>query len=521
MGKATPLKASYRFWAAAIVLLAFGLRLLDASHRSLWFDEAIEYLTASTSLAHLPAAIISLNYQPPLFSFLLHGWLLAGIHPLWLRYLPLILSLFTLLGMMQLTRVVASRRAALLAGLITAVLPTDLYYAQDLGEYSLLVCCLTWSLFFLYLACDHNRWRDWLLWMLFSLLAVYAHYGAAIVVAPLALLTLGGHGWQRRWTAVRRQLAVMGLALMVSWPLFVYFLPFQIRRVSETAFAYTLAAPLHEARLLASGVADALAYQLIGWPISAVPRWTVSLTLGVAVLLWLWRGRRVEKRPFIWFLAVYLFYFLLVRQGLYLGFGMRYGLIFTPFFILIAALLLAELWLAKKAVAAALLGLLLALSLYATPHPTLSQLFRRAPAWSPTEQMEPVFRYWRQQARPEQPTFVYYGAVPAFRYYLQYYQMELPAFQPSPYVECTAVLRTPTCQTYNLFYSRWVRSLTAEEQVADLAQTMGGAPEQFWLIFAHVHQGEDEALVTLLQSRYQIEDHFRSHGADVYLFTRK
>jgi hypothetical protein len=63
----------------AVLWLAFGLRMLDVTVRSLWYDEAVEYLTASVPLGSLAEAVVTANYQPPLYSYLLHLWLGVSI----------------------------------------------------------------------------------------------------------------------------------------------------------------------------------------------------------------------------------------------------------------------------------------------------------------------------------------------------------------------------------------------------------------------------------------------------------
>jgi hypothetical protein len=76
-------KWPYILWVIFILLLAYGLRVLDIAHRSLWFDEAVEALTANSPFLLLPEAVISWNYQPPLTAYVLHIWSQISIHPLW------------------------------------------------------------------------------------------------------------------------------------------------------------------------------------------------------------------------------------------------------------------------------------------------------------------------------------------------------------------------------------------------------------------------------------------------------
>ncbi|MCP4357610.1 MAG: hypothetical protein GY796_06300 [Chloroflexi bacterium] len=365
---------AFSLLTAPILLLAYSLRLLNITKRSLWFDEAVEYLTAATPLRQLPQAVIASNYQPPLHSYLLHAWLQISIQPLWLRYLAVLISMFTLVGVMKLAFIIFGVRAALIAGLITAVMPTEIYYAQDVGEYSLLVSALTWSLYFLYRAMQlRNRWLYWGLWVFFSVTAVYTHYGAAIVVIPLALVTLAVNLRPRRRKALRQQISVVLVSGLLTLPLLLYFLPAQFRRVSDNVLAYPVRPLSQEARLFLQGIGDTFLYNLIGWPISEIPKSLGLIFLIVIGLLALLTIGNKSKRIYGWFLAIYIVYFFTVRAGLYAGFGLRYALIFTPLFILITTSVIEQLWQRRLAgVAIVLLSLIVAVELYALPNPSMS-----------------------------------------------------------------------------------------------------------------------------------------------------
>ena len=212
----------YLMFVVLILLSAYGFRIWGTTARSLWFDEAVEYLSASVPFKQLPEAVIASNYQPPLFTYLLHGWIKMSIAPIWLRYLPTIFSLMTLVGIMNWTRLVLGARMALWAGGIIAVMPTEIYYSQDVGEYTLMICLITYTLYFLDRARRKDRWRDWTLWATFSVAAVYSHYGTAIVIGSASFLVLLESLLQLKTKALQRQLATGLTASIAAVPLFVY-----------------------------------------------------------------------------------------------------------------------------------------------------------------------------------------------------------------------------------------------------------------------------------------------------------
>lgn len=510
----------YSLWIALILILAYGLRVLDTAHRSLWFDEAVETLTANSPFLLLPKAVVRWNYQPPLTAYVLHIWSQISIHPLWLRYLPLVFSMFAIVGIIMLTRIVVGRRASLVAGLITAIMPTEIYYAQDVGEYSLLVCFVTWSLFFLYLAYENNHWRNWILWGMFCVLAMYVQYGAAIFFAPLALITIIYHIWFKRWQAVKRQALILIGIFIAILPLLIYFLPKQSRRVDDTVFASSFAGFYLEGKHYLEGFGHIFTFNLIGWPFSPISKWIGLVILIVIAVLLLIFFQRIKKRPFLWLIAVYSFYFVLVRLGLYPVFGSRQSLFFTPFLILVIALVFDQLWQRKLHVLAILfVGILISVEIYSSPQATLSLVLRDSPPWSPVEEIDDPFEYWHNRYQAHQTTFVNYGAVPAFRYYLLANGLDV---ETKNILEetCSLEQRSLICEKYNLFYGTWTRSLPNDEEVESMLKQMGGSSEQFWLFFSHTPVEEQEEILFYLQKQYQIIDKYTGEGAAVFLLSQ-
>lgn len=515
----------YASSAVVILLVAFGIRVLDVATRSLWFDEAVEFLSASVPFRLLPEAVIAGNYQPPLNSYLLHLWIQISIEPIWVRLLAIFISLFTIVGLMGWAKTLFGSRGALTAGILIALMPTEVYYAQDVGEYALLVCTLTWALFFLHLAHESARWRYWILWALLSAASVYSHYGAIVVVVPTAGLTLLENVWRKRRSAVVRQLALIGVGTFVALPLVVYFLPAQIDRAPGGPVALRALSLMGEIERFARSIGDTFSYNLVGWPLSDIPQLLAVVALGAIGLLAIFSVGRTPKRLFAWFLAAFGFYFILVRTGFYVGsFGLRYGLVFTPLLIMAIVGVTESLWInGHKWLPLALLCLVVGVEVYALPNPTISQRVRGQPSWMPMEQMQNAFAHWQHHRGPQESTFVYYGAVPAFRYYLRVYGIDAgdEDVNLSPYVECSAQQATQVCVENRLFFSPWVRHLSLEDKAKNMEDVLGGMPERLWLIFSHIHGDEDVEILTRLEAQYRIEKSLREVNAAAYLLVRR
>ncbi len=121
-----------------MVALACVARLYQITYPVLWMDEAY-----SVRLANMPLAQIMLHtlrdVHPPLYYILLHYWIAVFGDSLWSVRLPsaVLGSLSVAVAMMIAARI-ANRRAALLVGVLFALLPIGVRYSQETRMYALL-----------------------------------------------------------------------------------------------------------------------------------------------------------------------------------------------------------------------------------------------------------------------------------------------------------------------------------------------------------------------------------------------
>ncbi|MCP4357609.1 MAG: hypothetical protein GY796_06295 [Chloroflexi bacterium] len=145
---------------------------------------------------------------------------------------------------------------------------------------------------------------------------------------------------------------------------------------------------------------------------------------------------------------------------------------------------------------------------------------RNTVTWSPLEQLDGAITYWHDKRQPDEATFVYYGAVPAFRYYLRVHGLDTQPYSYSQsFVQCRET-RDKICQEFNLYFSPWVRKLSTEEKVENLYEILGGQPPKVWLIFSHVHGDEEKEMMTLLQQQYELADSFVQDNGSAYLLIK-
>jgi hypothetical protein len=226
----------------ALVMAAAAVRLSTLGLQSLWFDEAFTPVhvfraSLSATLSHVGKT----ENTPPLWYLL--EWAViqvAGNGAVALRSLSALAGIATVPVTWGIANQLAGRRAAIIAGALTAASPLFVWYSQEARAYALFVffCALAmWCC----VRADAVPSRKWLAaFAVSSALALLSHYFAVFLVVPMALwlmrrrerlltaglagalivitgaaliplaLTQGGHGaqWIGQWALASRIEAV-------------------------------------------------------------------------------------------------------------------------------------------------------------------------------------------------------------------------------------------------------------------------------------------------------------------------
>jgi uncharacterized membrane protein len=509
-----------------IGLLALIIRLWDLGARSIWLDEAVEYWTASVPLRSIPETV-TLTFQPPLYSFLLHIWLFFGASDRWLRLLSVVLSLLALLGLFLLARKLIGLRGALIASALFAVMPTSVRYAQDVGEYALLETTLIWALLFLVLALAEGHLLSWLLFGIAASASVYSHYGAIIPLLGIGIILLV-HALRKRDTKTIAGLAsATAVSFLLCLPLFLYFLPSQRVRIGNVSLALPFRGIPNEASILLDAARDALGFPIIGWPFTQLKEiytW-IGLAIFVALACFVLMSRMHSRLnlPIIWLLAAFSSYYIFVRTGLYSygSFGFRYVLILTPLIILVIAVIIEHFFLRDKHYLAYLLFVItISLELYSLPNKSISDLTRDDPVWPEAEDISPIMAYWSNHSHPSDITYVYYGASPAFRYYFTRFDID-SKIAPNWYFECMAGFNDVNCRDNGIYYGEWYRDESVENIRVSIERTLPHNPENLWLIFSHKFFDDEARTLMALDEAYQVLDQFSAQNASIFRLVRR
>lgn len=311
-----------RWLLAGILILALLLRLREAARTPFWFDELFTLWFARHSLPQM-VHLLGQDIHPPLFTFLVAFWrFVGGENPLWLKTLPLIVGLATVLVTYAMTRDIFGRKPALAAAGVLALHPVHIYFSQELRAYGLLALAVSLSGWAAWSWLQRGRTRDAVGWILAAALTLYTHYLGAVTLALIWLfVAVALRRTPRRilhWTGI--QLGVVALLAPI--------LPMLFRQLRIAQHSWLPPATWPELADLARKIAFSASY--------LVP------VLAVLSVLPLFRARSRDGALFVGWVAIstILLTFVLTLNGAHLFVG-RYMYYLLPFW---CALIAGGLW---------------------------------------------------------------------------------------------------------------------------------------------------------------------------------
>ena len=330
-----------------ILLLGLGLRLYRLDAQSLWNDEGSSVAVAQRDLVTI-ARDAARDIHPPLYYWLLSGWLrLVGTGEAAVRSLSALLGLVLVALTYALGSLLAGRWAGLVAALLAATNPFQVYYSQETRMYMLLAvlsalafyAALRWATSEL-----GEKGYGWsVLYVLVSVAGLYSHYAFSMVLLAvnLVILLYIGLRWKAQsWTWLTRPwwrwpgrwLALQALVAL----LFVPWLPTAYRQLTiwpRPTETYDLVAALSQiCQLFTTG--------------PAAPPWKETGWVLLVLLLSFYPSRRSGRLPNL-IAYITLVVWLVVPIALILGLGLfkdaylKFLLIASPAFCLLAGRLAA------------------------------------------------------------------------------------------------------------------------------------------------------------------------------------
>lgn len=223
---------TWRWALAAILLLAFVLRLYRLGTQSLWYDETVSAHLASKDVPDLIAHTAG-DIHPPGYYLLLHAWTrLAGSSDFALAVPSLFFGLLLVALACWLGARIFGPRAGLLAAFLVAISSYNVWYSQEVRMYTLgavLGMGALGAVVSLWDAAPDARpaWSWLAVYALCGALGLWALYYFAFLLVALNLMVgvwwlanrrRAGWGWLGRWALA--QVAVLLLYapwLPVAW----------------------------------------------------------------------------------------------------------------------------------------------------------------------------------------------------------------------------------------------------------------------------------------------------------------
>jgi uncharacterized membrane protein len=170
-------------WLLSILTLATLVRFYHLTAAAIRGDEGSSLLLSQYSLAGIWEHAAH-GVHPPLYFMLLHGWVnLFGDGIFSIRSLSALPGIVTVGLSVWLVDLLATRRAALLAGVLLALLPTAVHYSQQVRMYSWLglwLIAATIALMYWIKRPQHTRYL--VIYTLLMSAAFYTHYFTAFCV---------------------------------------------------------------------------------------------------------------------------------------------------------------------------------------------------------------------------------------------------------------------------------------------------------------------------------------------------
>jgi 4-amino-4-deoxy-L-arabinose transferase-like glycosyltransferase len=184
--------------ALVIIALGFGVRLYRLDAQSFWYDEAYSAEVSKKAPGRIFAGDFGDNH-PPFHSLALHYWGYIGESDFLLRFFSTLAGTLGIAAIYTLGRHLFDYRVGLLAAGLTAILPYQVFYSQEVRLYSTLFLATTLLLITYRQAVAGNTRRWWLAYTICAIWGMYVQYWIGFTVLALHLHLLLNPRTRRQW----------------------------------------------------------------------------------------------------------------------------------------------------------------------------------------------------------------------------------------------------------------------------------------------------------------------------------
>lgn len=176
------------FIILSFCFFAFML-LFNLTHSSLWGDEWAEYYFSQNAIktGELYNKVIS-TFQPPLYNFLMHFWLMIGKSILWFRGFNVVVGMLSAFFLFKSISKFYGKNIACFSLVALSMTYQWVYCMQEAAEYALMLGCLFGVIWFYIDSIDNFNYKNMTGFILFNIAALYSQYGAVFIAAPFLVL---------------------------------------------------------------------------------------------------------------------------------------------------------------------------------------------------------------------------------------------------------------------------------------------------------------------------------------------
>ncbi|KAA3647914.1 MAG: phospholipid carrier-dependent glycosyltransferase [Chloroflexi bacterium] len=260
-----------------VLLIGLGVRLIGLVSRPIWYDEAFSLLVARGDTLAFPFAT---DVHPPLYYLLLSFWTaLWGDSIAIARLFSIVLSLVVIFLAYQICLILFDKEIAVWSGLLLAVSPFLVHYAQEIRMYSLLTVFVLLAAYAYWRATREQGWLWWALFAASAALAQYNHNLAVFFLLPLASWPLLTRNW--------KNLFKIGIASTLALLVYIPWLLGLLAQVDAVRAAYWIEQP---------GVVDIFRVLIMFVSNLPVPPVWLPVSLASALFLVILAGWHTIKR---------------------------------------------------------------------------------------------------------------------------------------------------------------------------------------------------------------------------------
>lgn len=242
-------KASRWIFLGVPLLVGLIVYMMNLTQTALGYDESIEYFFSKYTSGAVPGGrytssmyerIVS-TYQPPLYNWLMHLWLIFFDSEYSFRLAGALITLLGTMGIFAGLSELTDYRWASLGSLMYVFTSSISYYALECAEYNLMLCCVAWSLFFYIKTVLTDRMYSLVGFFIFACFSVYSQYGAVFLMVVLYLSLFIHFVCNKKKEMIKKLLILTVFVLVIAaLPLAYFFLLPQLQHQGTTGISHNI-----------------------------------------------------------------------------------------------------------------------------------------------------------------------------------------------------------------------------------------------------------------------------------------